>query len=64
MDKYLVFDTEQEAMAYSHDKAVAMRCGTGSHPVQYWYSWVRTIDGKWAIQCPEGTEEPEFEEAQ
>lgn len=59
---YLIFDTEQQAMEYSHDIAIEHGHGMPQHTIQYWYAWRKTIDGKWAVQCPEGIEpEPVWE---
>ena len=59
--KYLIFDTEAEAMEYSHNEAIQKGLGKDTDICQYWYNWKETVDGKWAIQCPEGTEtEPEW----
>jgi len=46
---YKIFDTAEEAKQYKHDGK---------------YNKRETIDGKWAVQCPEGTETPEFPEIQ
>jgi len=54
---YLIFDTEQEAMAYSHAEAVRHGHGKLNSTIQYWWAWRETVDGKWAVQCPDGTEE-------
>ena len=62
--KYLIFDTEQGAMNYSHQKATEHGRGSIGDTIQYWYGWQETIDGKWAVQCPEGTEQPELKESQ
>lgn len=61
---YKLFDTEAKAQEYSHAKAVVMGLGQEGDICQYWYGWRQTKDGKWAVQCPEGNEEPEFEEAE
>jgi len=58
---YKVFATEREACDYSHAKAIEMGLGKVDDICQYWYEWKETADGKWAIQCPEGTEpEPKW----
>lgn len=54
-----MFETETDAMAYSHAEAIKRGCGAGN-VTQYWYSWKETANGKWAVQCPDGTETPEF----
>lgn len=60
---YLIFDTELEAIEYSHAKAIEMGFGKTGDICQYWYGWRETTNGKWAMQCPEGTEqEPEWRE--
>lgn len=61
---WLVLETEEEAKAHSNAKAVEMGSGKPSDIIQYWYIWRETADGKWAVQCPEGNEEPEFEEVE
>jgi len=61
--RYRMFETEAEAMEHSHAKAIEMGCGRANDITQYWYSWKETANGKWAVQCPEGTEtEPVWKE--
>jgi len=60
--EWLVFDTEQEAIDYSHSVALEHGHGKPENTIQYWWIWKQTIDNKWAVQCPEGTETPEFGE--
>ena len=55
--KYLIFNTEAEARAYSHAEAVKCGYGKTNDTIQYWWAWRETIDGKWAVQCHDGTEE-------
>ena len=56
---YKIFSTEQEAKDYSHTEAIAHGHGLPKHTIQYWWAWRETIDGKWAVECPDGdTEEP------
>ena len=60
---YKIFDTEAEAMEYSHEAALASGHGNVGDTIQYWYSWRETANGKWAVQCPDGTEaEPIWKE--
>jgi len=60
---YKIFDTQEEALSFSHEKAVSMGNGNPNNGFEYWYAIRKTIDGKWAIECPEGTEpEPIWEE--
>lgn len=59
---YLIFDTEAEAKEYSHNEAVKRGHGKPNNTVQYWWIWRETIDGKWAVQCPEGTKTPTLKE--
>jgi hypothetical protein len=54
---YILFDTEQEAKDYSHAEAIARGHGLAEHTIQYWLAWRETIDGRWAVQCPDGSEE-------
>lgn len=54
--KWLVFDTEDEAAEYSHGEAIFYKRGGAGMVIQYWYSWRETANGKWAVQCPDGTE--------
>lgn len=61
---YSLFKTEEDAKQYSHNEAVKRGHGKPNNTVQYWWIWRKTKDGKWAVQCPEGTVEPEFEEIQ
>ena len=60
--KWLVFETEQEAIDYSHNVAVRHGHGKPENTIQYWWAWKQTVDNKWAVQCPEGTETPEIGE--
>jgi hypothetical protein len=60
--QYKVFNTEQEAKSYSHAEAVLRGVGQAEHTCQYWWLIRQTKEGNWAVQCPEGTEEPEFED--
>lgn len=58
---YKIFETEQEAIEYSHSIAIQHGHGKPENTIQYWYAWKETIDGKWAVQCPDGTyDEPEW----
>ncbi len=58
---YKIFDTEPEARQYSHAEALSRGHGMKASIIQYWWEWRETIDGKWAVQCPDGTEaEPEW----
>lgn len=59
---YILFDTEAEAREYSHAEAVKRGHGLDGHTIQYWWAWRETSNGKWAVQCPEGTDSPEFNE--
>lgn len=59
---YKLFDTELDAIEYSHNIAIQYGHGLPESTIQYWYAWRRTADGLWAVQCPEGTEpEPTWE---
>lgn len=60
--KWMIFETETEARAYSHEEAVRRGKGKDDDIIQYWWTVKKTAIGKWAVCCPEGTEEPEFEE--
>jgi len=62
VEKYIIFDTLIESQAYSNQKAISMGTGQPSDVIQYWHIIRETKDGKWAVQCPDGTEEPEFED--
>ena len=58
---YKIFETKLEAMEYSHSIAIGYGHGKPENTLQYWYAWKETIDGKWAVECPEGAEpEPEW----
>lgn len=59
---YRIFETEELAKEYS--QAIAYDNGCNEHTsTQYWYSWRETADGRWAVQCPDGTEtEPVWKE--
>lgn len=58
---YLIFDTETQARNFSHAAAVSRGLGGEDDVCQYWYQWRETIDGRWAVQCPEGNEpEPQW----
>ena len=59
--KWKIFQTKSGAMIYSHNKAVAMGLGKPGDVCQYWYNIKQAKDGTWAVQCPEGTAQPEFE---
>lgn len=62
---FRIFDTEADALAFSHDEAVKMGLGKEGDICQYWYDHRQTANGKWAVQCPEGTEtEPDWAVAQ
>ena len=54
---YMMFDTEQEAKDYSHAEAIRRGFGRDGDICQYWWAWRETIDGKWAVQCPDGSKE-------
>lgn len=60
--KYLIFITEVDAKAYSHTEAVKCGYGKPGDTIQYWWAWRETVDEKWAVECPEGTDSPEFNE--
>ena len=51
--KYKVFDTLEEAMAYSQAEALKRGC-TGT--TKYWWSWITHEDGRSAL-CGEEFEE-------
>lgn len=61
--KWVIFETEAEAYAYSH--AEALRCGHGmpGNTIQYWWEIRQCADGRWAVKCPDGMEaEPVWKE--
>lgn len=59
---YRIFNTEAQAKAFSHAEAVNKGRGREIDTIQYWYSWRETIDNKWAVECPEGSDNPIFPE--
>lgn len=62
--KWIIFVTEDEAYEYSHAEAVRYGHGMPGDTIQYWWEIRQCADGRWAVQCPEGTEEAEFEEVE
>ena len=58
---YKIFETELEAMDFSHSVAIIHGLGKAGDTCQYWYAWRQTANNKWAVQCPEGTyDEPKW----
>lgn len=59
---WLIFNTKAEAYEYSHMAAIEHNRGRSTDTIQYWWLVRKTANGKWAVQCPDGNQEPIFEE--
>lgn len=62
--RWIVFDSKEMADAFSHLEAIIRGLGKQGDICQYWWIVKPTKDGKWAVQCPQGSAEPEFEESE